>query len=93
MPESTDEATEKASAETSAMPNLQWKKRRETPTNYAAKVQEGTYWCTRQRTGNYIATWMPEGTHRGKMLGSVSTLYAAMRTCWNHAYDQHNSPT
>ena len=93
MSEPINEALQEASAEAGGMLNLKWEKRRETPTNYAAAFQEGTYWCTRKRTGNYIARWVPEGEHRGETLGSVSTLYAAMRKCWNHAYDQINSLT
>jgi hypothetical protein len=76
------------------MPDLEWEKRRKTPANWAAEFQGGTYWCNRKKDGKYIARWVPEGEYRGEMLGSVSvsTLDAAMRKCWNHAYDQLNSP-
>jgi len=47
----------------------------------------------RKRTGKYIARWVPEGEHKGEVLGSVFTLDAAMRRCWNHAYNQLNGPT
>jgi len=76
------------------MPDLEWVKRRKTPANWAAEFQGGTYWCNRKKDGKYIARWVPEDEYRGEMLGSmsVSTLDAAMRKCWNHAYDQLNSP-
>jgi len=75
-----------------AVPDLEWEKRRKTPTNWAAEFQGGTYWCNRKRTGQYIASWVPEGEGRGETLGCVLTLDAAMRKCWNHAHDQLNSP-
>lgn len=74
------------------MPDLEWEKRRETPTNYAAEFQDGTYWCNRKKTGEYIARWVPEGEHKGEVLGLVHTLDAARRRCWNHAYGQLNGP-